>query len=55
MNVGAGERRKVACDDGFEVGSSPERELVQQVPMPIKDMRPKVASRDEILKMATKA
>jgi|GEM_PF-1351846 len=53
-NMGVGERLKVACDDGFEVISTKEHELVQHVQMHLKDLHQKIASREEILKMAKK-
>ncbi len=52
--MGVGERLKVACDDGFEVVSSKEHELVQHVQMHLKDLHQKIVSREEILKMAKK-
>jgi len=52
--MGIGERLKVACDDGFEVVSSKEHELVEHVQMHLKSLHQKVASHDEILKMAKK-
>jgi len=53
-DMGIGERLKVACDDGFEVVSSKEHELVEHVQMHLKSLHQKVASHDEILKMAKK-
>ncbi|MGA8537163.1 MAG: hypothetical protein WB789_07205 [Thermoplasmata archaeon] len=52
--MGIGERMKVACDDGFEVISTKEHELVQHVQMHLKDLHQKVASHEEIVKMAKK-
>lgn len=54
QNMGMEQRMKVACDDGFEVVSAKEHELVQHVQMHLKELHQKIASHDEILKMAKK-
>jgi predicted small metal-binding protein len=45
-------RMKVACDDGFEVVSKKEHELVKYVQMHVKEHHGKDVSREEVLKMA---
>lgn len=46
-------RMKVACEDGFEVVSKNERELVRYVQMHVKELHGKELSRDDVLKMVT--
>jgi predicted small metal-binding protein len=45
-------RWKVACEDGFEVVSSKEHELVKYVQMHVKEHHNKDVSHDDVLKMA---
>lgn len=45
-------RLKVACDDGFEVVSKSEPELVALTQWHVKNMHQRDVSRDEVLKMA---
>jgi predicted small metal-binding protein len=49
---GAETRLKVACDDGFEVASKKEHELVEYVQMHVKEHHGKDVSREDVLKMA---
>ncbi|MGP8071523.1 MAG: hypothetical protein ACLPZM_00090 [Thermoplasmata archaeon] len=49
---GAETRLKVACEDGFEVVSKKEHELVKYVQMHVKEHHGKDVSRDDVLKMA---
>jgi hypothetical protein len=53
-NMGVGQRLKVACDDGFEVISTKEHELVAHVQTHLKELHQKIASHEEIMKMAKK-
>jgi hypothetical protein len=48
-------RWKVKCEDGFEVVSAKEHELVAHVQAHLKEHHQKVASHEEIMKMATPA
>ena len=43
---------KVACDDGFEMVSKVEHELVKHVQMHVKEHHGKDISRDDVMKMA---
>jgi predicted small metal-binding protein len=43
---------KVACEDGFEVISKKEHELVKYVQMHVKEHHGKDVSRDDVMKMA---
>ena len=43
---------KVACEDGFEVVSKNEHELVKMVQMHLKDTHQKVASHAEVMAMS---
>jgi predicted small metal-binding protein len=52
--MGVGQRLKVACDDGFEVISTKEHELVQHVQIHLKDLHQKILSHEEVMKMAKK-
>ena len=45
-------RLKVACEDGFEIVSKKEHELVAAVQMHLRSEHGKEISRDEVLKMA---
>jgi predicted small metal-binding protein len=49
MSCGA---MKVACDDGFEVVSKTEHELVKHVQMHLKDTHQKEASHADVMAMA---
>ncbi len=53
--MGTMEKWKVECEDGFAVVSSKEHELVQHVQQHLKDLHQKVASHEEIMKMAKKS
>jgi hypothetical protein len=48
-------RWKVKCEDGFEVVSSKEHELVAHIQQHLKEHHQKVASHDEVMKMAEPA
>jgi predicted small metal-binding protein len=43
---------KVTCDDGFEMVSAKEHELVKHVQMHVKESHGKDLSREDVLKMA---
>jgi predicted small metal-binding protein len=43
---------KVTCDDGFEMVSAKELELVKHVQMHVKESHGKDLSREDVLKMA---
>jgi predicted small metal-binding protein len=45
-------KMKVACEDGFELITSKEHELVHIVQAHVKEFHHKDVSRDEVMKMA---
>lgn len=45
-------RWKVACEDGFELISAKEHELVKHIQMHVKESHGKDLTHDEVLKMA---
>ena len=45
-------RWKVACEDGFEVVSAKEHEMVKMVQMHVKEMHKKDVGHDDVMKMA---
>ena len=52
---GAETRLKVVCEDGFEIVSKKEHELVKFVQMHVKELHGKDVSREDVLKMAKPA
>jgi predicted small metal-binding protein len=52
---GTMKRWKVACEDGFEVVSAKEHELVKYVQMHVKEHHNKDVSHDDVMKMAKPA
>jgi predicted small metal-binding protein len=53
--MAAMKRWKVACEDGFEVVSSKEHELVKYVQQHVKELHNKDVSHEEVMKMAKPA
>lgn len=45
-------KMKVACEDGFELITTKEHELVKMVQGHVKEFHHKDVSRDEVMKMA---
>jgi predicted small metal-binding protein len=45
-------KMKVACEDGFEMISTKEHELVKYVQMHVKEIHHKDISHDDVMKMA---